>query len=222
MLAEFDWLRALPNQREIGAININPAWVWLCVKIYVRLIEIVELAHFYQNYSFCFFFLIKYFISVRLWIIFIKTDLFIGPRWAHSRWYEIHENRPLDTVLLSPLINACENYFWEKIIFREKLSPPDKNLIFDSSGKNWPPTVIRSLPSLKSHCVSQVALRYPRIFSSYFILIKGSIFWTNRLSHLFIFTILWLLRLSTSWISENKKKTGYPANCNNEYPWNGW
>ena len=132
----------------------------------------------------------------------------------------------LDTVLLSPLINACENYFWEKIIFREKLSPSDKNLIFDSGGQNLSPTVIRSLPSLKSHDVGQVALRYPRIFSSYFILIKESTFWwitfqhetvwfqqhtfmatswqwTNP--HLFIFTILWLLRLSTSWISENQK-----------------
>ena len=138
----------------------------------------------------------------------------------------------LDTVLLSPLINACENYFWEKIIFRKKLSPSDKNLIFDSSGRNWPPTVIRSLSSLKSHGVSQVALRYPRIFSSYFILIKESTFWwitfqhetvwfqqhafmatswqwTNP--HLFIFTILWLLRLSTSWISENQKINGIPS-----------
>ena len=134
----------------------------------------------------------------------------------------------LDTVLLSPLINACGNYFWEKIIFREKLSPSEKNLIFDSSDQNWPPTVIRSLPSSKSHGVGQVALRYPRIFSSYFILIKESTFWWITFQHetvrfqqhafmatswqwtnpyLFIFTILWFLRLSTSCISENKRDT---------------
>ena len=69
-------------------------------------------------------------------------------------------------MLLSPLINACENYFCEKIIFLEKLSPSDKNLIFDSSEQNWQPTVIRSLPLLKSHSVGQVAFRYPRIFQN--------------------------------------------------------